>query len=85
MPGLAPELAELGRCVRQGDWHGAAALADLMNESRSSLDPSTLESYRHNLQDLLVAARVARANLAITRARLHAAAIFAGNRQEFGE
>jgi len=83
-------LERLEKCLRQGDWNAVARLTALV---RSTPPPATAEALGDHLRRLkraLVSARVARANLSLSSARLRAAAGFAHAgalpaRQEFAD
>jgi hypothetical protein len=66
--------------IRQGDWNAAGRLTNRIANERLPADPKALNDRLRRLENVLVAARVARAGLAVSLARLRAAASFTHSR-----
>jgi len=69
-------LSCLEKSVRQGDWNLVAVLTDRIGGDRLPATPDECGERLRRLQNVLVAARIARANLAISLTRVRAAAGF---------
>ena len=88
-PEAADILARLDMCVRQGDWSAVAGLTKRLGSDTFPMTPEALRERLRRLQNALVAARIARSNLAVRSGRVRAAAGFTHTRagyarQEFG-
>jgi hypothetical protein len=75
-PDDADVLSRFEKCVRQGDWNAVARLTDRLGSIGVPVTRAELGERLRGLQNALVAARVARAGLVVSMARLRAAARF---------
>jgi hypothetical protein len=74
-------LSRLETCVRQGDWAAVTRLKDQLPADDFPATAQAIAERIRRLQSVLIAARVARANLGVSLGRLRAAAQFAHSRR----
>jgi hypothetical protein len=77
----ADVLGCLEKCIRQGDWSAVAGLTDRIGSDRLPETRDELAECILQLKRVLIAARVARANLATSLSRVRAAARFSSSLQ----
>ncbi len=83
-------LAKLEKSIRQRDWSAVAAQTATFEWPALPLTEEALSDYSRRLQKLLVATRVARAELSVSLGRVRAAARFNNARvmsvrEEYGD
>jgi len=82
-------LSRLEKCIRQGDWDAVARLTGRIGDDPPFVTADAMGERLRDLRRALVAARIARGGLAVSLARVRAAARFTHSRalparQEFG-